>query len=70
MTNTKWTVETGRVYVRKDNKFMVKNVGHKCWGVFVNDGESGWDIDWVGSVYPTAKNAMNAADRWNFGGCR
>lgn len=56
----KWKVQAGRVYVSADNNFMIKNVGYKCWGLFVNDGSSDWDIDWVGSTYPTVKAAQDS----------
>ena len=55
-----WKVTAGRVYVTSDNKFMVKNVGYKCWGLFINDNSDSWEFDWVGSTYPTAKSAMDS----------
>ena len=55
-----WKVQAGRVYVSADNNYMIKNVGYKCWGLFVNDGSSDWDIDWVGSTYPTVKAAQDS----------
>ena len=55
---TKWKLRSGRIYVTADNKLMVKNVGYKSWGLFVNDGSEIWEFNWVGSVYPTAKSAM------------
>ena len=58
----KWTVTAGRVYVTTDNTFMIKNVGYKCWGLFINDGSSDWDIDWVGSTYATVKDAQNSVE--------
>jgi len=58
----KWTVTTGRVYVTTDNSFMIKNVGYKSWGIFINDGSKDWDIDWVGSVSPTVKDAQNTVE--------
>ena len=57
-----WKVQVGRVYVSADNKYMVKNVGYKCWGLYVNDGSSDWDIDWVGSTYLSAKSAMESIE--------
>lgn len=57
---TTWTITPGRVYVTKDNQYMVKNVGYKLWGLFVNDGSNDWDINWVGSCFPTAKSAMDS----------
>ena len=54
----KWELLSGRIYKTTDDKFMVKNVGYKCWGLFVNDGSPMWEFNWVGSVYPTAKSAM------------
>jgi hypothetical protein len=56
----KWKLQVGRIYVSSDNKFMIKNVGSRCWGIFVNDGSTDWDIDWVGSTYPTLKSAMDS----------
>jgi len=61
---SKWTVQAGRVYVRKDNAFMIKNVGYKCWAVYVNDGTPYWDTDWVGSVYSTVARAQLATENW------
>jgi hypothetical protein len=50
---TTWKLQAGRVYLSSDNQYMIKNVGYKCWGLFINDGSSDWDINWVGSTYPT-----------------
>lgn len=55
-----WKVQAGRIYVSSDNLFMIKNVGYKSWGLFINDGSNDWDINWVGSVYPTVKSAQDA----------
>lgn len=55
-----WKRQTGRVYVTSDNKYMIKNVGLRCWGIFINDETADWDIDWVGSTYPTLKDAMDS----------
>ena len=57
-----WKLEAGRVYRTADNKYIIKNVGYKCWGLFINDGSSDWDIDWVGSTYPSIKAAQAAAE--------
>ena len=59
---TTWKLQAGRVYVSADGKYMIKNVGHKCWGLFINDGSQDWDIDWVGSTYPTIKAAQNSVE--------
>ena len=55
---TKWKLRLGGIYVTADNKFMVKNVGYKSWGLFINDGSEMWEFNWKGSTYPTAKSAM------------
>lgn len=60
MTTSTWKRLAGRVYVTSDNQFMIKNVGVNCWGIYINDGSSDWDLDWVGSVYPTLKSAMDS----------
>jgi hypothetical protein len=57
---TTWKVQAGRVYVSADNQYMVKNVGYKCWGLFINDNSDSWEFNWVGSTYPTAKAAMDS----------
>jgi hypothetical protein len=59
---TAWKLQAGRVYVSADGKYMIKNVGYKCWGLFINDGSQDWDIDWVGSTYPTIKAAQNSIE--------
>ena len=59
-TNT-WKLLPGRIYLSSDNKFMIKNVGPRCLGIFVNDGTNDWDLDWVGSTYSTLKEAQNAS---------
>ena len=56
----KWKLQAGRIYVSSDNKFMIKNLGLRCWGIFVNDGTDDWDLDWVGSTYTTLKEAMDS----------
>jgi len=61
----KWQVKPGRIYTTADGKFMVKNVGYKSWGLYINDGSESWDLDWVGSVYPTAKSAMLSIEQVN-----
>ena len=55
-----WKMTQHKVFVTTDQSHMVKNVGYKCWGLFVNDGSADWDIDWVGSTYPTARAAMES----------
>jgi hypothetical protein len=57
---TTWKLQAGRVYVSADGNYMIKNVGYKSWGLCVNDGSPDWDIDWIGSCYPTAKAAMDS----------
>jgi hypothetical protein len=59
---TKWKLQAGRVYTSADGNYMIKNVGYKSWGLFVNDGSSDWDINWVGSVYPSIKAAQQAVE--------
>jgi hypothetical protein len=41
---------------------MIKNVGYKSWGLFINDGSDDWDFNWVGSVYPTIKAAQQSVE--------
>ena len=60
MSTLTWKRLGGRIYITSDNRFMIKNVGARCWGVFVNDDSENWDIDWVGSTYPTLKSAMDS----------
>ena len=60
---TKWKLEAGRVYISTDGQYMIKNVGYKSWGLFINDGTSEWHVDWVGSVYPTVGAAQSAVDK-------
>lgn len=60
MNKVTWKRLGGRVYISTDNRFMIKNVGVNCWGVFINDDTADWDIDWVGSTYPTLKSAMDS----------
>jgi hypothetical protein len=55
-----WKRQAGNVYVTSDNKFMIKNVGPRCWGIFINDDTSDWDLDWIGSTYPTLKSAQDS----------
>jgi hypothetical protein len=43
---------------------MIKNVGYKCWAVYVNDGTPDWDLDWVGSVFSTVADAQQATENW------
>ena len=62
-----WKRKEGRVYLSFDNKLMIKNVGYKCWGLFVNDGSTNWDLNWVGSTYPSLKSAQNACAHFNGG---
>ena len=57
---TNWKRLGGRIYITTDKKFMIKNVGPRCWGVFINDDSEDWDIDWVCSTYPTLKRAMDS----------
>ena len=59
---TTWKLQAGRVYLSADGRYMIKNVGYKSWGLFINDGTSDWDIDWVGSVYPTVGAAQAAVE--------
>jgi hypothetical protein len=59
----KWKLNQGRVYTSADGSYMIKNVGYKSWGLFVNDGSSDWDINWVGSVYPSVKAAQLAVQK-------
>ena len=58
-----WKRNAGRVYTTPDNALMIKNVGHKCWGVFVNDGSTMWEFNWVGSTYPTLKSAQLSCEK-------
>ena len=60
----KWTVKPGRIYVTTDNTYMIKNVGYKCWGIYINDGSHDWDVDWVGSVCSTVKNAQTVVENY------
>ena len=60
MNTFTWKLQAGRIYLSSDNKFMIKNVGPRCWGVFVNDGTADWDIDWVGSTHFTLKDAQES----------
>ena len=57
---TTWKVQAGRVYVSADGQYMIKNVGYKSWGLFINDGSIDWEYNWVGSVYPTVKSAQDS----------
>jgi hypothetical protein len=59
----KWKLQPGRIYITADNQFMVKNVGYKCWGLYINDGSNDWDLNWVGSTYPSAKSAMLSVEQ-------
>lgn len=61
MNTITWKLQPGRIYLSSDNKIMIKNVGPRCWGIFVNDGTKDWDLDWVGSTYSTLKEAQNAS---------
>lgn len=63
MNKVTWKRLGGRVYITSDSKFMIKNVGVNCWGIFVNDDSENWDIDWVGSTYPTLKSAQDSVKR-------
>ena len=63
MNEVTWKRLGGRVYITSDSKFMIKNVGVNCWGIFVNDDSEDWDIDWVGSTYPTLKSAQDSVKR-------
>ena len=60
MNTIKWKLLPGRIYLSSDNKFMIKNVGPKCWGIFVNDGSDDWDVDWVGSTHATLRDAQQS----------
>jgi hypothetical protein len=55
-----WKRLGGRIYITTDQRFMIKNVGPRCWGVFINDDSEDWDINWVGSTYPTLRSAMDS----------
>lgn len=60
MQDIKWKLQSGRIYLSLDNQYMIKNVGPRCWGIFINDGSDDWDIDWVGSTFPTLKDAQKS----------
>jgi hypothetical protein len=60
MNTVTWKRLGGRIYITSDNQFMIKNVGPRCWGIFINDDSEDWDINWVGSTYPTLKSAMDS----------
>jgi hypothetical protein len=56
-----WRRVSGYLYVSKDNRFAIRHVDYKAWGIVENDGSIDWEYgSWKGSTYPTLKSAMDS----------